>query len=90
MPLAFTANDEMVDAFTPPAGPVSEIRTAPLGAKAKAKVPGSGFGFTTMGASVPSDWTRKVSMLLVATFSHQEELAVGAEGHGRSLRVVRG
>jgi hypothetical protein len=49
-----------------PAGPVSDTSAAPLRAKDTENAPGSGLRLTTIGASVPSAWTRKASILFVA------------------------
>ena len=61
VPLARTSYDEIAEAFGTPAGPVSETRAAPFGAKPTENAPGPRLGFTTIADSVPSGWTRNAS-----------------------------
>ena len=66
VPLGTAAYDEIAEALFPPAGPVSDTSAAPFGENRTANVPGPGSVFTTMGPSVPSNWTWKVSIRLLS------------------------
>src|SRR6266850_88130 len=66
VPFAATKYEEIAEASLPPAGPVSDTSAAPLGANVTENDPGPGLRLTTIGASVPSAWTRKASILFVA------------------------
>ena len=66
VPLARTSYDEIAEAFGTPAGPVSETRAAPFGAKLTENAPGPELGFTTIGDRAPSAWTRNASIEFVS------------------------
>jgi hypothetical protein len=57
--------EEMADPFETFAGPVSETRAIPSGAKLIEKAPGPTLGLITIGDRVPSACTLKTSMSLV-------------------------